>query len=150
MKCVIRSVNLSYRTEGQWNYLDNVDPKHLSFPPPRCALLTSSLAAQEVMPDFCGRHNWRHIKSVHVPLVQIHHLSNIAFLHLSQARSGEMRGGREFILEHHPSPGRISWDVGELDVEELRDVERTMVISYEPSSVRTQSQVVVTREPAGG
>ena len=61
-----------------------------------------------------------------------------------------MWGGRELILEYHPSPGRIPRDEGELDVEELWDVERTMVISYGPLSVRTQSQMVAAGEPAGG
>ena len=61
-----------------------------------------------------------------------------------------MRGGREFILKHHPSTGRIPWDVGELNVEELWDVERTVVIPYVSSSVRIESRVVVTDEPTGG
>ena len=61
-----------------------------------------------------------------------------------------MRGGGEFVLENHPSAGRIPWNVGELDVEELRDVERTMVISYAPSSVRVQLRIAVPGEPAGG
>jgi len=66
-KSVIFSVSGSYErynrfdesfVSDEWKrgYLDNVNPKYLSFPPPGRTLLTSSLAAQEVMSDFFGRH----------------------------------------------------------------------------------------------
>jgi len=61
-----------------------------------------------------------------------------------------MGSGGKLILEHHPSTGRVPWNVGELDVEELRDVEGTVVVSYATSSVQVRSQVVAAGEPAGG
>ena len=48
-----------------------------------------------------------------------------------------MRGWRELALEDHTGAGRIPWDEGELDVEELWDIERTMIISDQFQSVST-------------
>jgi hypothetical protein len=50
-------------------------------------------------------------------------LFHITLLHLPQARSGEMRGRRELILEQHPGTSGTPRDGGKLDVEELWNVE---------------------------
>lgn len=108
--------------------LNNVGPSNLSVPSPLSGVpnVSGPLAAQEVVSDFLRFHHRHHVESLHIPLEKDRHLGDIPFLHLPKFQLGF---GFELVHTDHPCQGHVSGDEGESALDELRDIEGTMVVS---------------------
>lgn len=77
------------------------------------------------MADLIHTHDSGHVKPLHIVGVYIGYLGNISIKHLPDIECGSLW---DLVDANHASEGCIAWDMGELDIDELGNVERSVII----------------------